>query len=112
MAGLPRRDFRLGIETLKGELAMEKIKGFCLYYEHHYCFECDEAHREVIGWYKGEPNRETLMKLARKLCYRHLIDLNDEDWNSKVTVTDSQIIIKTPMDKIHYKTDEFELEDV
>ena len=90
------------------------IKGFYLYYIDHSCFKCGEDHKEIIGWYKGEPNREVLLKLAQKLAYRHLIDIAEEDLKNsdKITVTDYEIIINTPMDRIRYKTETFELKEI
>ena len=84
------------------------IKGFYVYFVEDTCFDCGAEDRTILGWYKGEPSKENLTKIAKSYVENEVIPY-DED---QLTVTDWCIIADNGFAKIMYNTEKFTLKEV
>ena len=85
------------------------MKCFYVFTEDDACFDCGEATKNIVGYYKGEPSEEKMMKIARKIFK----DLSDEEFKNEVTVGKYAIIWRNDSyNRMYYQVEEFELEDI
>lgn len=96
---------------------MSIVKGFYIYVEEDTCFDCGRSDRNVLGWYKGEPDKETLTKIAKSYIEKGVIPYEE----SQLTVCAGRIIAeKTLYEGPHkvfsvqtmYETEKFVLNEV
>ncbi len=84
------------------------MKCFYLYYDESVCFDCGEPHREILGYYKGEPNKEIMEKLARKT----LTFIDEKEFDKKVEITEFGFYLTSGFSKMRYETETFELKEI
>ena len=84
------------------------IKGFYVYFVEGTCFDCGAEDKTILGWYIGEPDKETLAKIAKSYVKDSVIPY-DED---QLTVTDWSIFADNGFVKTLYATEKFILKEV
>ena len=83
---------------------MNSIKGFYIYFEEDTCFDCGRSERNILGWYKGEPDNETLTKIAKAYVEKGIIPYEE----SQLAICDGRIIAEQTV----YETETFTLNEV
>ena len=96
---------------------MSTVKGFYVYVEEDTCFDCGQGDKNILGWYKGEPDKETLTKIAKAFVKNEVIPYEE----SQLTICDGRIIAektlyegphKTFSEQTVYETETFTLNEV
>ena len=83
------------------------INGFYVYFVEGTCFDCGAEDRTILGWYKGEPSKEILMKIMKSYVKDNVIPYEED----QLTVTD-WCIIANSFSKVLYRTETFTLKEV
>lgn len=89
------------------------MNGFTLYYEEEACFDCGEAPRVVVGYFKGVPSKEVLTKLAKKYI-DDVAELSEEEFQKCVNITDWSVVLRDSEGYLRrmYEVEQFKLLDV
>ncbi len=85
-----------------------KTKCFYVYTEEDTCFDCGVAKKNIFGYYRGEPDEEAMMKIAKQI-YK---DMDPEEFEKQVKVYKYTIVYDNGWSKTVHEAEEFELEDV
>jgi len=84
------------------------IKGFYVYFVEGTCFDCGAEDRTILGWYRGEPDRDTLTRIAKSYVRNKVIPYNED----QLTVTDWSIFAANGYAKTLYCTEKFTLKEI
>ena len=87
---------------------MNSVKGFYVYVEEDACFDCGRSDRNILGWYKGEPDKETLEKIAKSYVEKGVIPYDE----SQLAVYDGRVFADNGFAKTLYETETFTLAEV
>lgn len=83
---------------------MSTVKGFYVYVEEDTCFDCGRSERNILGWYKGEPDKKTLTKIAKSYVEKGIIPYEE----SQLAVFTGRIIAEQTV----YEAETFTLNEV
>ena len=80
------------------------IKGFYVYFVEGTCFDCGAEDKTILGWYKGEPSKETLTKIVKSYVKNGVIPYEE----SQLAIFTGRIIAERTV----YETEKFTLKEV
>jgi len=88
----------------------DSIKGFYVYFVEGTCFDCGAEDKVILGWYKGEPSKEILTKIAKSYVKDEVIPFKED----QLMVTNWCIIADSfdGFNKVLFKTEKFTLQEV
>jgi len=95
-------------ESIEMNGKSDGVNGFYVYFVEYTCFDCGQEDKTILGWYKGELNKETLTKIAKSYVKNNVIPYKE----NQLTVTDWSIIADNGFSKTVYETEAFTLKEV